>query len=246
MPDESTPDTSDHTPDCAAHSAPTYPTGDRDCQPQSDPASAHALPDSASDALDRAMTIQSVLASKSGLLGSQYSASEEEIAAAGALKITPVCFWSGKDLDPNADPAWKRSVMSYDPHPEVDEAWKQGIVLVEVSMVQYSPEQPPINPADQQEGATSESATRDPLLYPSGRWLVVPPELTSNLFEAEPAARINKTGRAFLDTVFFSRLIELLKADSQIPPEALDTIYTPEETAGTETVIETTPPPPQA
>jgi hypothetical protein len=93
-------------------------------------------------------------------------------------------------------------VTSYEPCEECTKKLNAGIALIEVSTSPKCPDQPPIN--------------KNPLLYPTGRMMVVKPAAIPRIFNAHVEEVLEKR-KAFVEEPGYGKLLDMLQPHPQRP-----------------------------
>lgn len=117
----------------------------------------------------------------------------------GVNPIIPVCFWCGKEKNEIAllgkvgkedVQAPMHMVLNYDPCDECKENWEKGVALLEITE-RATDNRPPMTA----QGGLS--------VYPTGRYLIVRPEVWTEMTGVECKAG----DKTFIDPDLFNRLM---------------------------------------
>lgn len=136
-----------------------------------------------------------------------------------------VCFWCGADHGlallgaAYRGEAPRRMAMDYNPCEKCKARFEQGIVLVGVTE-HGSDDRSPINAkwvtkgyAGSRQGSWETSNYGEPLLYPTGRYIVVSEDFVKRTFQPESVvAATLRTRQAFLDDAVLQKFVDSAKA----------------------------------
>src|SRR5258708_23398956 len=113
------------------------------------------------------------------------------------IEVQALCFWCGSEMGLNERDeeegrvSPKRAIISYKPCKSCDTKFKTGITLFESQATPFYESQPPL------EGLT---------LFPSGRWITLPPEAVQGAFDEKAIREFKSIGMGFVSTEIFGLL----------------------------------------
>lgn len=116
-------------------------------------------------------------------------------------KIPSLCYWCGDQIgetDYEGEKPLAKAITSYEPCKACRDKFSSGVAIFETRKEPYYSMQPPL---------FMENKEKDTEVFPSGRWVILPPEAISAIFEDPAAAEFRRTRNGYVDEEVF-RLIQ--------------------------------------